>query len=84
MKSLPAVQETNEMKVHPLNHEVSLEKEILQPSPLSLPENPKDRGGWWTTIHGVTKESDSTEWLNMEMHIFILINVHSYEFISNK
>ena len=22
--------------------------------------NPKDRGAWWATIHGVTKESDTT------------------------
>ena len=22
--------------------------------------NPKDRGGWWATVHGVTKESDTT------------------------
>ena len=22
--------------------------------------NPMDRGAWWTTIHGVTKESDTT------------------------
>ena len=22
--------------------------------------NPIDRGAWWTTIHGVTKESDTT------------------------
>jgi len=24
-------------------------------------ENPMDRGAWWATIHGVTKESDMTE-----------------------
>ena len=23
--------------------------------------NPKDRGAWWATVHGVTKESDMTE-----------------------
>ena len=22
--------------------------------------NPMDRGAWWTTLHGVTKESDTT------------------------
>ena len=26
--------------------------------------NPMDRGAWWATIHGVTKESDMTERLN--------------------
>ena len=24
-----------------------------------------DRGGWWTTVHRVTKESDMTEWLSV-------------------
>ena len=23
--------------------------------------NPMDRGAWWATVHGVTKESDRTE-----------------------
>ena len=27
-------------------------------------ENPKDRGAWWVTVHGVTKESDMTSRLN--------------------
>ena len=26
--------------------------------------NPMDRGAWWATVRGVTKESDTTEWLN--------------------
>ena len=25
-------------------------------------ENPMDRGGWWATVHGVTKESGTTDW----------------------
>ena len=27
-------------------------------------ENPTGRGTWWATVHGVTKESDTTEELN--------------------
>ena len=27
-------------------------------------ENPMDRGTWWATVHGVTKESDTTQQLN--------------------
>ena len=23
--------------------------------------NPKDRGAWWSTVHGVTNKSDTTE-----------------------
>ena len=26
--------------------------------------NPMDRGAWWATVHGVAKESDTTEQLN--------------------
>ena len=26
--------------------------------------NPMDRGTWWATVHGVSKESDMTEQLN--------------------
>ena len=26
--------------------------------------NPMDRRAWWATVHGVTKESDMTQWLN--------------------
>jgi len=31
-------------------------------NPLQYPclENPMDRGDWWATFHGVTKELDST------------------------
>ena len=27
-------------------------------------ENPMDRGAWRTSVHGVAKESDMTEWLS--------------------
>ena len=33
------------------------------PRQYSRLENPMDRGAWWTTVHGVTKESDITGWL---------------------
>ena len=26
--------------------------------------NPKDRGAWWATVHGVSKESDTAQCLN--------------------
>ena len=31
--------------------------------------NPMDRGAWWTTVHEVTKESDTTERLTLKMLI---------------
>ena len=30
------------------------------PLQYSGPGNPMDRGAWWATVHGVTKESDTT------------------------
>ena len=30
-----------------------------------------DRGAWWTTVRGVTKESDMTEQLNNNKYIFL-------------
>ena len=27
-----------------------------------------DRGAWWATVHGITKESDITEKLNTHTH----------------
>ena len=32
-----------------------------QPSPVFLPENPMDRGAWWATVQGVTKNQLSTQ-----------------------
>ena len=31
------------------------------PLQYSCLENPMDGGAWWATVHGVTKESDTTE-----------------------
>ena len=31
------------------------------PFQYSCLENPTDRGAWWATVHGVAKESDTTE-----------------------
>ena len=40
-----------------------------QPTPVSLLENPMDRGTWWAPVHRVTKESDTTEQLNKTRHV---------------
>ena len=34
------------------------------PLQYSYLENPIDRGAWWVTVHGVSEELDTTEWLN--------------------
>ena len=41
------------------------------PLQYSCLENPMDRGAWWAAVHGVTKESDTTEQLNNRMRGFL-------------
>ena len=33
--------------------------------------NPMDKGAWWATVHGVAKESDTTEQLNNKPFLFV-------------
>ena len=42
----------------------ALEKEMGNPLRHCCLGNPMDRGAWWATIQGVTKESDTTWQLN--------------------
>ena len=43
---------------------ISPGEENSNPLQYSCPENPVDRGAWWVTVDGVSKESDTTEGLN--------------------
>ena len=50
------------MQVQPLGREDALEEKMAgHPLQYSCLENPTDGGAWWATVHGVEKESDSTE-----------------------
>ena len=55
VKNLSAMQET---LVRTLGHEDPLDKKMATHSNILNLENPMDRGAWWATVHGVTKESD--------------------------
>ena len=57
VKRLPAMPET---QVRSLGWEDPLEKDMATPIQYSCLENPMDGGAWWATVHGVTKESDTT------------------------
>ena len=61
------------------------------PLQYSCMENPKDRGAWQDTVHGVTKESDMTQGLKQQQYYSssfashtilhannILINMNAY------
>ena len=47
-----------ETQVQSLGLEDPVEKENGNPLQYSCMENPMDRGVWWETVHGVTKELD--------------------------
>ena len=59
---LPALQET---WVWSLGREDPLEKGMATPSSTLAWENPMDRGAWGAMVHGVAKESDTTERLTL-------------------
>ena len=42
------------------------------PFQYSCLENPMDGGAWWATVHGVVKESDTTEQLHFHFRIHTL------------
>ena len=46
--------------VQSLGQEGPLEEEMGNPLQYSCLGNLVDRGAWWVTVHGVTKESDTT------------------------
>ena len=50
-----------EMLVRSVGQEDPLVEEIGNPLQYSCLENPMDRGAWWATVHGVTRESEITE-----------------------
>ena len=50
VKNLPVIQE---MQVQSLGWEDPWRRK-WQLTPVFLLENPKDRGAWWATVHGVT------------------------------
>ena len=58
------MQEPQETWVQSLGWEDPLEEKTATHSSILAWENPMDRGNWWATVHGVTKESDTTKQLN--------------------
>jgi len=64
VKNLPAKQET---WVQSLGQEDPLEKGTPTYSSYSCLENSMERGAWQATVHGVAKESDTTEQLTQQI-----------------
>ena len=55
VENLHAIQETQEMWVRFLGWKDHLEKDNGNPLQYSCLENPRDRGAWQATVHGVAK-----------------------------
>ena len=53
-----------EMQVQSLGQEDPLEKEIAIHSSILAWKNPKNRGAWWATVHGVAmnRHNCASEW----------------------
>ena len=49
------------MWVLSLGQEGLLEEGMATHSNILTWKDPTDRGVWWATVHGITKESDTTE-----------------------
>ena len=52
------------MQIQPLSWEDPLEEGMATHSCL---ENPRDRGAWWATVHGVTQSQTRLQPLSMPM-----------------
>ena len=61
IENLPARQESQKMQVQSLGRENLPEEGYGNPLQYFCLENPTDRGAWQATVHGVAKESDTTE-----------------------
>ena len=61
VKNLPASAGDLEMWVRSLGQEGLLEEGMATHSNILTWKDPMDRGVWWATVHGITKESDTTE-----------------------
>ena len=60
VKNPPAMQETQETQISPWVRKIPWRRHAY-PLQYSCLENLVDRGAWWATVHGVTKETDRPE-----------------------
>ena len=44
-------------------------------------ENPMDRGAWWATVHGVTKNRSQLKWLGMCSCMHTYMHIYTYTHI---
>ena len=46
------------------------------PHQYSYMENPMDRGAWWVSVHGVTRDSDMIKLLNHQLPSYTRVYTH--------
>ena len=75
------MQETQETWVRSLGWDDPLEEEMKTHSSNLAWRIPMDRGAWQVTVHGATKESDTTERLTtnkIHKSVTVWVNVHQF------
>ena len=65
LKSVPVVQELQDMRVRSLGQKDPWRREC-DPLQFSFLENPMDRGAWWATVHGVAESWTQLEPLSSQ------------------
>ena len=73
VKNLPAMQETQETQVLSLDGEGSLEEGMETHSSILSWIIPRDRGGWWATVHRATKSGTLLRRLSAHACIHFLL-----------
>ena len=76
VQHLPEMQET---WVRSLSWEDPLEKEMATHSSIlawKIPWTEEPGLLWWATVHGVTKESDTTERVHFLYFLFSILNIY--------
>ena len=69
VKNLPAMQETQQMRVWPLHQEGPLEESMATHSSILAWRIPLDRGAWRATVHSIAKSQTRLKRLSTHTHI---------------
>ena len=52
-----------------------------QPTPVFLPENPRDGVAWWAAVHGVTQSQTWLKWLSSSSSFYLANTIFSRQFM---
>ena len=70
------MQEAQETQVRFLGREDPLEKEMATHTSIPAGRNPRDRGAWWATVHGVAQSRTQLSDHSTTTHIYSLTHIY--------